>query len=373
MKNKNTATITWLKYNNFGTYLQAYALQQTIMSLGYANHILDDSSIVSSRTFSNYLKYIVGTVLAKLSFTNRKYRQLQRESDALYARFANRYLNIDKTSASVLKDADLYYDQYICGSDQIWSPMLEKHLNPYYYAHFTTNKKIAYAASFGVEAYPEKLRDEFIALASSFATISCREEIGCCFVRDILGKEAAHVLDPTLLLSDENWRNVASSSVYKKEGNEHYMLTYFLTPNKWYVDFSRHYAAEKGLKLKTFFLRCSSIQEADEAVVAGPAEFIWLIDHADVFLTDSFHGSIFATLMDTPFFGFQRFSNENGGQNHRLMDLYRLMGIDKWFIRNKNRCDIIRTLPSMDFAMMKKNLKPAINSSIKELSLSLSI
>lgn len=371
MKNKKTATITWLKYNNFGTYLQAYALQQAIMSLGYENHILDDSSIIS-HPYPYRVRFFVSLLLTQLIPVRRRYLHAQRKSDALYVRFADEHLIVDKVSAAVQEKADHLYDQYICGSDQIWCPVLEEHLNPYYYAAFTHKKKIAYAASFGVEKYPDKLRNEFTSLVGQFAAISCREEIGCHFVHDMLGKEAIHVSDPTLLLSDEEWRRIAESAVCTEDG-ERYMLTYFLTPNKWYVDFARRYASEHGLKLRTFYLRPSSVQEADEAVTAGPAEFIRLIDHADIFFTDSFHGSIFATLMQTPFVGFQRFPNENGGQNHRLINLYHLMAIKDRFIVDEDGCDIVRRLSPMDFVQMKKRLQPFIDNSKNELSHSLAI
>ena len=47
MRNKRTATITWVKHYNFGTILQAYALQQYILYLGYENHILNDTYIIA--------------------------------------------------------------------------------------------------------------------------------------------------------------------------------------------------------------------------------------------------------------------------------------------------------------------------------------
>lgn len=376
MKNRSTATVTWMKYNNFGTFLQAYALQQFIVSLGYTNHILDDSAVISLPLHvsgSLYkLKCFAHSIISAWSPTQRMFKQAQQETNTLYACFAEQHLKIDHVSAIKQTEADSYYDQYICGSDQIWCPTIEEHLNPYYYVNFTHKKKIAYAASFGVNTYPENRMDEFKSLAGSFAAISCREKIGCGFVREILGKETIHVSDPTLLLSDTAWRQISDTSIYKAT-RERYMLAYFLSPNSWYVDFSRRYASKHGLKLKTFFLRPTSIREADEAVVAGPADFIWLIDHADILFTDSFHGSIFATLMQTPFVGFQRFPSENNGQNHRLMDLYRLMQIESHYITDKRDCDRVKDLPPMLFSLMNIRLAPFIEQSKRYLSNTLAI
>ena len=369
MGNKRTATITWLKYYNFGTFLQAYALQQSIINLGYENHILDDASIPKPK--QSVVNTIKGLILKMLPWDPRSsYRALaaaSKKSDDLYKLFLQNNLIVDTASAGNQTSADTYYDQYVCGSDQIWCPILEERLNKYYYAGFTKKKRIAYAASFGVKEYPEQYIEEFKELVSDFSAISCREKIGCQFIKQILKRESTYVVDPTLLLTGDDWRKIASPRTVK----EKYILCYFLTSNSWYLEFARSYAEKFGLKLVTFFLRPSSPQEADVALSAGPSEFISLIDNAELLLTDSFHGSIFATHLSTPFIGFRRFTGSKEGQNNRLTDLYSLMGISERFILDGDDCKRIPSLKEQDFSQMVESLQPLVETSINFLKQSL--
>lgn len=373
LKDKRTATITWLKYNNFGTFLQAYALQQSILKLGYENRILNDESISNPDfSFSGLCKRIIRRILFRgRNSKNVSFSHVIEETNKAYGKFREKYLLIDDDTARNQTDSVVRYDQFICGSDQIWCPSFHKHLQGYYYADFFPNKKIAYAASFGVNSYPEEKKVEFIQLVSNFSAISCREKIGCRFVEEILKRKVPHVVDPTLLLNGVDWCKISERPADIPE--EKYLLTYFLTPNQWYLDYAREYAQNKGLKLVTFYIRPTSLQEADIAISAGPCEFVSLIDHAEIFFTDSFHGSIFATHMGTPFVGFRRFTGEKSGQNHRLTDLYAKMNISDRFIVDSTDCHRIENLPQLDFVAMRESLRPEIQLSLDYLKKSLAL
>lgn len=371
LKNKRTATVTWLKYNNFGTFLQAYALQQSILKLGYENLILNDESIPNPDiSFVSLCKRIIKKILPiKRKPNDNSYCHVILETNEAYRNFRDKYLYVDEETAKNQTVSISRYDQFVCGSDQIWCPTFHKHLQGYYYADFFPHKKIAYAASFGVNQYPKEKKLEFNQLVNKFAAISCREEIGCRFVEEILNRKAPHVVDPTLLLNGKDWRKIAERPSNIPEGK--YLLTYFLTPNQWYLDYARDYALKNALKLVTFYIRPTSQQEADMAISAGPSEFVSLIDHAEMFFTDSFHGSIFATHMCTPFVGFKRFTGEGAGQNHRLTDLYAKMNITERFILDATDCHRIINLPPQDFEAMHDSLKPEIQLSLDFLKESL--
>lgn len=371
MNIQRTATITWIKYRNFGSFLQAFALQQAILNLGYSNAIIDDTSIPdpTHSIVDKIKKLILKFKPFELRKSHRLFHKATDEIKKLYESFETEHLIIDKSCACHQADADTKYDQFICGSDQIWCPILREHLEPFYYAGFTKKKRIAYAASFGVKEYPQDKIEEFKSLASDFYAISCRETIGCRFVSKILGIKAPYVVDPTLLIDSATWKGIAKQPACDITGE--YLLTYFLSPNKWYLDCARQYSIAHNLKLVTFFLRPSSPKEADYAVSAGPSEFIYLIQHAAMFFTDSFHGSIFATHMETPFIAFKRFTGNKQGQNARLVDLYDRLGIPERFISNEINTQYIDSLPDQDFSHMKFLLKASIDDSIHYLRNSL--
>lgn len=374
MDNKSTATITWLRYYNFGSYLQAYGLQQTLIKLGYANNIIADEGIIPPKVTTPKricLKIRSFIKILLLFFPIMRYKSKKHHSEKLYFDFRKKFLMVDEDSVIEGSLGKLDYNQYICGSDQIWHPLVASPLEPFYYAGFTKKKRIAYAASFGVSSYPDSRKSEFIELTKDFYSISCREKVGCQIIKYLLGKDVTYVLDPTLLLSGEQWRSVSLRPVGFNE--EKYILTYFLTPNKWYVNYAREYARKRGLKLVTFYLRPLSPRECDETVVAGPSQFVWLVDHAEELFTDSFHGSVFASLLHTPFIGFCRFRPHTRyeGQNHRLEDLYTLMGVNDHFIRNVEDCRRIPNLAPLDFNMMESRLQSMKETSISFLKNSL--
>ena len=124
-----TATVTWIYYENFGTFLQAYALQRSITKLGHENIIIDDSCFYRPSILSKIKKRVTDAIQGR-----------KRMAHKYYVQFSSKYLNIGH-SADKTSDFSQEYDVYLCGSDQIWSPYLK--FNPYYYLGFTEKKKVA--------------------------------------------------------------------------------------------------------------------------------------------------------------------------------------------------------------------------------------
>lgn len=362
MKNKRTATVTWVKYNNFGTMLQAYALQQYVLSLGYENHILNDTYIIEpnpkkTNILTIRLKQLVGLLFNPSSGL---YYKSKIKSNKLFSRFIKEHLQIDYDTDWKLFDNK--YDQYIVGSDQIWNPgpAWYTELNtPFYYAGFTHKKKISYASSLGVSVYPNKHRKQLKAYLSDYKYLSAREDMGCEIIADITGKEIAHVVDPTLLLSSDDWRKLIGD---KSLSHKKYILAYFLSDNKWYLEYARQYASKHQLPLKMFHNLKGYSCYADELVAAGPLEFLQYIDGASILFTDSFHGTLFAIQLDTPFVTFKRFNGENEGQNQRLISLLSMLNLSDRFIQ-ENDCEKIETLLPLDFESIKLKLSVNIESS----------
>lgn len=356
---KKTATITWLKHYNYGTYLQAYALQQYIKSLGYENVILDDHYL------KNENKSFFSSALTKFKMMGRdlisyRYGRSRKKTKKLFNVFSDNHLSVEHNLNSDYLNSK--YNRFICGSDQIWNPG-QKHLVPYYYANFTKHKKIAYAPSIGVSVYPDFLRQDFIDLTSDLTALSIREEVGRKIVSSLLNREIETVVDPTLLLTDQDWKQIISTDNQTKP----FVLAYFLSPNSWYIDYVMQYAKEKELPLKMFFVNCKYTKLPVDLITVGPVEFLQLIHDASYFFTDSFHGTIFATVFETLFITFKRFSDHNAkSQNSRVENLFSKMNISERFI-GKNECRKIKDLPPINFEKMKESLSVEIEHSKKYL------
>lgn len=362
---KKTATITWITYSNFGTYLQAFALQQFIKSLGYENKILDDSNFIYKKF---YWKYELKKFFLSFSKSYRMYNKYNKLSMKHYKDFKNKFIDLEYNINNVYLNSQ--YEIFICGSDQIWRPFLLNR-NPnsgFYYASFSHNKKISYAPSIGVSTIPIEFYPKYKEYLKDFSFLSLREEQGIKEIKKITGKHIEQVVDPTLLLSKEEWNRLLPQKNIK---NNKYVLCYLLTPNIKYITTARNYAKKHGLIMKMFFNDRTYYYYSDELICAGPLEFLDAIRNADYIFTDSFHGSIFSAIFEKQFITFKRFTDNAQSQNSRVENLLKMFNLPNRLI-SSNDLDFIEKLQDIDYNTLQKSLNPFIEHSkqyiIKALS-----
>ena len=209
-------------------------------------------------------------------------------------------------------------DYYVCGSDQIWNPDLGG--DGFYFANFAEkNKRVAYAASFGVETLPEKMAVDYTEYLKGMSHISVREHAGAALIKELVQKDVPVVVDPTMLLSREEWLPMMKKPTYPLK--ERFMLTYFLGG---YSDDAQNYikkvAQEHDLQIVSLNSMCKDCYWFG----TGPSEFLWLIENAAVVCTNSFHGTVFSIIMNTPFINFRRGSKTNS-MHSRIETLLRTM------------------------------------------------
>ena len=208
------------------------------------------------------------------------------------------------------------YDAIIVGSDQIWN-MTFSWLSKNVFLPFKHQKKIAFSASFGVDSIPY---DQTIAdCLNDFKALSVREEAGAKIIKDLTGRDATVLVDPTMLLTKDEWRKVSEKPRGAKEG---YILTYFLSPK---CDEAKTKLEEIKEDKEVYEL----LNPNDKiAGTAGPSEFLWLFEHADLILTDSFHACVFSFLFNKPFIVYDRNWNE-GNMNSRLETLLSKFSLER--------------------------------------------
>lgn len=331
MNSKSTATVTWISWNNFGSLLQAYALQKTVESLGYSNIILDDSRIVKKMSkrasFKQKIKkyfHCTKEIIfgSKVSYFNEQYQQVEK----LFDNFRNSYLNIDRDWSEA--DIGIRYKEYICGSDQIWAP--SKSNSMFYFLKFTDRKKIAYSVSIGSDKLPKYYIKRIKPYIRRFAFISVREKYAKDVIQPFTTKPVCWTLDPTLLLSAKDWYEIATGPFRK---SDRYILIYLLTYNSVYVKLIKDFAKNKGMKTKILVSSPNvNYQDFDEVIYAGPAEFLSAIACSTFFFTDSFHGTIFSLLFHKKFFTLKRFFNSvQNKQDYRIESLFRLLDLYGYF------------------------------------------
>lgn len=348
MRKIRTATVTWITYRNFGTYLQAYALQQVVISLGYENAILSDKNIVESIYNPLSIRFILGRTKAfVLNLFKKKDSKLE-DSKRSYENFAKHYLNIDD-SWKETKELNDRYDIYLCGSDQIWSPNVPFH--SFYYLSFTEKRKIAYAPSLGSYNYPEDKIPLIRPYLKNFSFLSVREVQGEKIIKDKFGLNCRTVIDPTLLLKKKDWEKLVT-----KKNDKEYVLCYLLSYNKAYLRFVRDFADRKGYELRIFMTDSRYLNFADTPLYVGPQEFLNEIRNSSYLFTDSFHGSIFAIHFEVDFYTFKRFNDHTkNNQNSRIVNLFEKLNLLERFLSEKE-LNHVEQLTEIDYLSVKSRL-----------------
>ena len=201
--------MTFLHNDNYGSILQAWALQNAVRSLGYdAEHI----DYVPSQT-EKMKNLLCSGNSPRLILDGMKKRSASRGLNEGFDAFRQTQMILSPIcrDQSALAHQALSYDALICGSDQIWSPTW---LNPAYFLNFTKKPKVAYAPSLGVSTMTDSAKGRKIAaLTKGFAAISVREEEGAALLQTLIGKKPAVMPDPVMLLPREKWLELIGGDI----------------------------------------------------------------------------------------------------------------------------------------------------------------
>lgn len=214
-------------------------------------------------------------------------------------RFNDQYLNLIY-SYDVDSSFNERYDYFIVGSDQVWYPS-KKPRTKEFLQFADKNKRVSYAASFGVNSIPSKMYSSYKDFLNGMHAISVREESGVKIVKEITGKNAKLLVDPTLLLTRKEWMQIAKRPYWMKEKSK-YILLYILGElNSVIKEFLKSFADENNYTI------IDMMDESNgEIYASSPDEFIYLIAHAQIVITDSFHGTVFSIINKVPFFVYPR-------------------------------------------------------------------
>ena len=319
---KKIAILTWLHNGNYGSILQAYALQAFLSEKGYAVENIDYNP-TSLERIKNLFQSRNSPLLfyeklqGKLAYITPQAKENNIRKEGKFTEFLHNSFHLTKTFTRTddLRELSGRYDAVICGSDQIWSPML---LNPSFYLNFLGNedRRISYACSFGVSHIPYAKQKKISTLLKKFDFISLREFQGQKIVKSLTGEDCPVLCDPTMLLTEAQWTEIASPQVI--DGN--YCLIYMLSYHKDYWNHAEKFARNLGLKIVMIPVTKESYES--DAILAkdiGPEQWVSLVKNARLVLTDSFHGCVFSIIFNRPFFVYKRFNDQNiKSQNSRL-------------------------------------------------------
>lgn len=322
---KSIGIITIHKINNYGSVFQAYALQKACEDLGCKAEIIDYNFPNQAHANNKYVTH-GDTQPNEPRWIKMLYAfDLIRQHKGISA-FVGKYQHLSVkqyNSPDELKSDAPQYDVYITGSDQLWNP---RHCNgdPAFMLHFAPDNalKISYAASISANKLPEELHPIYKELLGRYAHIAVRENSGVQVIKEITGKDATVVLDPTLLLNKEQWNEIAAP---KRQFKKKYILCYFLnyTFNAFpYVDeLAQYMQKQTGYEIVRVARPPHHLgaPHTHYKVGASPEEFLALVRDAELVLTTSFHGTAFAVNYGKPVFTVVQDRNASDSRQVSLM------------------------------------------------------
>ena len=319
--------ISWHDHENIGSNLQSYALLKTITDLGYSCEYINYSTIIKNK--KNMFKTNIKLNIDKLRFFLPK--KIYKDISIRYSvyQFQKRYIKKSKryTERNITLTNNKY-KMFLSGSDQIWAPnVFDKNLM----LSFANEEKYkaSYASSIGLNSIPKELIKYYIDNLSKYSAISVREEQGKIILEEILNREVKVVLDPTLLLSNNEWRKLENVSAVT---SNKYIFCYFLSENKKMREIVKELGKKHNLEIIIYSKYLSDKEYCDKHIdFFGPYEWLAYVDLAQCIFTDSYHGVLLSLNLNKQFYCFKRFNdNDKLCQNSRLYQI-----INKFDLNNQ--------------------------------------
>ena len=328
---------------NYGALLQAYALSTYLKTLG-VKVLLYDFPI--NKWKRNSFRERIYSLLIKISKYIWKKRLLEGKKE--FDTFIKEFPLTQENNFSI----------YLVGSDQVWNP---GNLNDYFSLKFAPDAafKFSYAASIGIKNISPEYEKKFVVAMQRLQLLSAREVDAAGEVERLTNRKCLVHLDPSFLLSVNEWQ----SNEVEYNINEPYILIYLLHIPK---DINKILNIIKKKYKKTIYIIDQRgflhycIRGALPIIDAGPRQFLWLIHHADLIITSSFHGTAFSIIYNKPFLPLINLKSPS-----RIKNLLEICGIDS---NIDNPIDFIQQL---NYSTINSNLNKKIHESEEYLKYAL--
>lgn len=316
---------------NYGSALQTYALQKTIDKLGYdaqiINYVYPNKIHREPLSFKRLIVNITSLVINAIGlFPNIRQKKKYRSFYKKYYKLTDKQYE----SMEELQACPPEMDIYMTGSDQVWNSNFVKGDTSFLLGFAPVYKpKISYSSSFAVDYVLDEYRETYSKLLAQYSFIGVRERSSIELVKDLTGKDAVLVCDPSLLLSKEEWLPMTEDARVRlpKKYILAYILGYSFNPYPYIDSIIDRVQKELGLEViyingskRDYFKKNSRVLKT-----TGPLEFLKLFANASFVITTSFHGVAFATNFGIPFYGVIK----KGNKDTRIMSLLSVCGLEE--------------------------------------------
>ena len=290
--------ITFHCVSNYGAMLQSYAMQKLFEEYFDKVELLDYRPSYLTRPYKLIRNdTFLGRISSLLNLPNniiKKYR---------FNRFLTKEIRLTEKSYYLYDEIRSDAECLILGSDQIWNLSILKTVDKTYFGilPYYSGKRIAYAASIASEEITDKEKALYKELVGDMDAIGVREnQAKDILVSSDINKDIAIVLDPTLMIDSTVWR-LLEKQIHLPE---HYIALYSLCGYNSTYDYAKKLSEQYGIPVVEILGRnidFRNIKKHKELSTCGPKEFLYVLDHADYVVTDSFHGTAFCIIFRKKF------------------------------------------------------------------------
>lgn len=367
--------------NNYGTLLQAFALQRALRKAEIDSYILCIDPVRKN------IDHKRNNYLIKASFTSRiglekigiflsrvikrtgigSYSVNSKKRDRIFRKFRKDHLVFSETINSVRELTSLCEeaDAVIVGSDQLWLPA--NIAGDYFTLSFVPDrvKKISYATSFGQSSLPGNIKEKAAGFLKRMDHLSVREASGARIIYDLVGLKAETVLDPVFLLDKEEWASFMGDEPLV---NGDYILCYFLGKSRYAREYAKKLGRKTGWKTVALphldeYIRADENYPDIKEYEISPFGFINLIANARFILTDSFHCTSLAMIFRKDFYTFRRYPFDTScSTNDRLYNILDLLSMKDRMINTEHGTEKCKAIPC-DYGDLEDKLSEMVKRS----------
>lgn len=374
---KKIGIMTLNGYRNYGNRLQNYALETFLSRFGYSVETIRYLDIPKS---GGMLEKIWAHIHSKDFFDAVKYRvnlkfnkevkiqdNLLKKREVSFKKFSEEFIHensnvLDKNDLKnndIITEINSAYVTMFVGLDQVWNLEGKSFPENYFLPFLTQEKRNSFAASFGFSKIPkESFREKYLSALQQMNSISVREEAGNEIVKDLTGSSASVLLDPTFLLSEQDWLGIVKQSNWSSKGN--YLVTYFLG------EITKNYEKIISEVCKKYELERVDLNDVKNPHLfsIAPDEFIDVLSNAKFVITDSFHGTVFSIIFGCAFISLDRVDNM-GNMNSRIIKLLQKFNLEDHYISVNN----LRSAHKNDFNFSKYETQKIIDKNVDQSTL----
>lgn len=336
----------WWSADNYGQLLQAYALQAYLRAQGHDAYLIRykwEKDFTLSPLALRLLKACNPVLLFRFFSTRRRIHAAKKEQAAFdrgFDAFRDRYIaqspRVYNSWMELCEDPP-QADCYIVGSDQVWNfgatPLARCRSAVHaYFLDFgkPETARLSYAASWGRVTLPDEYAREIAPLLSRFRYVSVREESGVSLCVQCGFPGARWVRDPTLLLDAEAWRALYAENAVRTPAGCYLFL--YMLGNECDFDIETVYRFARERNLQVVYVTGNSVVDRREKWFATIPEWLFLVDHAEYVVTNSFHCCVFSVLFGKRF-GAVPLTGNAAGMNARMDSLFELFRIKPRWLR----------------------------------------